>query len=165
VVCTKAYALKIPDPDGGRRCFMHSTDPVNAAKRGGLAAVGAAQGAKQKGIPPAMRKPVAAGVVDINEVRAQFSEKKAKAARETEAIPLDSKENVLKFLARSAGELMDERPTGWATAAAALARTALAAMGLEEQERDEDEPARGFSYETTTGEKVAVRGRGDDGVH
>lgn len=139
MVCTKAYALKKPDPDGGRRCFAHSNDPVIQAKREGLGAVGAAHGAKQKSVPTEMRKQVLAGVVDIESARAQFSEKKAKAARETEAIPLDSKENVLAFLARSAGELMDERPTGWATAAAALARTALAAMGVQEETPATDE--------------------------
>lgn len=138
-VCTKAFALKKPDPDGGRRCFAHSTDPVIAVKREALAAVGAAQGAKQKGIPPEMRKPVLAGVVDIDDARAQARAEKERASKAVDAIPLDSKDNVLRFLSRAAGELMDEKPNGWASAAAALARTALSAMGLEEKSEEAEQ--------------------------
>lgn len=168
-VCTKAYALKQADPDGGRRCFAHSTSPAVAAKREAIGAKGAAQGARQKGVPSDMRKPVLAGVVDIDEVRAQAhaAKVKEKAREEAQPIPLDSKGAVLGFLGQTAGSLMGGAlEAAQANAAASLARVALAALGLEEQDdANSEEAPRGFSYETTTGDKVAVRGRGDGRVH
>lgn len=163
IECKKAYALKQPDPDGARRCFAHSVDPVIIEKRAAAGQAGALVAEKYRGTRVNERRAVLAGVIPIEGAR-----KRKAAAPADESVdphPLDTKERVFDFLANAAGRLLKGYDPKEATAAAALARTALAAMGLEEQERDGDEPARGFSYETTTGDKVAVRGRGDDGVH
>lgn len=144
----RAWALKRPDPDGVRRCFGHSKDPTVSAQRDAVAQKGAATAAKLSGIPRDKRGEVMAGVVPIDQARAAAIASKAKAqAKQTtdEAAPidLDSRERVLGFLARAAGRLLasGEGDAKEAQAAAALARAALAAMGVEEQAEGDGEVA------------------------
>ena len=97
------------------------------------------------GVPLDQRKAVQAGVVSLDEARAE--KLKAKARKEVEAIPLDSKANVLAFLGRCAGELVDGSfEANQASAAAALARTALAALDISE-ETPPDAEVVGFTVE------------------
>lgn len=142
-----------------RRCHGHSRDPLNVAKRQAEAAEGRAAGARQRGVASNERSAVLAGIVPIEKAREDQS--KAKDRKKTAArINLDSRDSILAFLGDTAGELMEEKPTGWAAAAAALARTALAALGLDDGgDDDPEEKRRGFSYETTAGEAVQVKPR------
>lgn len=150
--CGKAWALKKPDPDGGRRCFAHSTDPVRIAERKGLAEMGRASGAMQQGVPPDQRGAVLAGVVPIEQARAsklRDSERRRQAKREIEeikAVELGSKADVLKFLGHEAGALQAGAEYGRASAAASLAKAALAALGVEEETPAESEVV-GFTVE------------------
>lgn len=161
----KGWALKTLDPDGVGRCFGHSTHPLNVAKREALAATGRAAGERQRGVKQADRGAVQAGVVPIEEARAKARE--AKARDEADPIPLDSRQAVLDFLGAAAGKLaVGALEAAEANASASLARVALAALGadLPDDNEDADEAPRGFTYQTTEGDPVRVRGR-DDGVH
>jgi hypothetical protein len=160
----KAWARKVDDPDGVRRCFGHSIDPVCVAKREAAGAKGAAAAERQRGLTIEQRRAVEAGVVPIEQARAETMEAKQRA--EAEPVPLKCKDDVLSFLGSEAGVLRAGGEASRASAAAGLARAALAALGADLPDPDDDavEP-RSFSYETTTGEKVALRGRGDRPVH
>jgi hypothetical protein len=140
-VCTecRGFAWKGIEPDGVSRCFGHSRDPLNIEKRKANAAKGKAAGEMQRGIAKDQLGAVMAGVIPIEKARAEKAADDAKSERRIAPIPLDSKENVLAFLGRVAGELMQEQPNGWASAAASLANAALKAMGVEEQTAGEDE--------------------------
>ncbi len=103
-----------------------------------------------------------AGVVDISIVRAKQSEAKAEKEKPPVIpIPVGTPAEVLAFLGRALGELMDEKPNGWASAAASLAGTALKAQGVDDDEDEEDgeEGPRSFAYEDTAGVGVVVAGR------
>lgn len=166
VACTKVWAQKHTDPDGLRRCFNCSMDPVTVARRATNGRTGAATAAKLQGVPLEARKSVIAGTVDLGDVREKMRSEKAKGERELSPIPLATRDDVLKFLARATAELMDEKPNGWASAAASLVKAALSAQGVDEMgDGDEEEQPRGFTYRTTVGDKVAVRGRDEDPVH
>jgi hypothetical protein len=140
-VCTecRGFAWKGIEPDGVSRCFGHSRDPLNIEKRKANAAKGKAAGEMQRGIAKDQLGAVMAGVIPIEKARAEKAADDAKSERRIAPIPLDSKENVLAFLGRVAGELMQEQPNGWASAAASLANAALKAMGVEEQGGVEEE--------------------------
>ena len=162
-MCQKAYALKVADPDGARRCFTHSIDPVNAAKREANGAKGKAAGERQRGVPPEKRGAVLAGIVNIDQARAEHATTKERD--ELKPIELGSKSDVLSFLGKEAAVLSKGGEASRASAASAIARVALAALGIEDKGDDDDEEnPRGFTYKTTTGEAVAVRGR-DGPVH
>ncbi len=141
-VCNGAWALKIPDPDGGRRCIAHSTSDTSIARRAAAAATGKAAGERQRGVSADRRADAVAGVFNLETERNKHAEAKVAARmakKEHVAIPLDSKVAVLAFLGRVAGELMDGGEAGVATAASALARAALTAMGVEDKVNPEDE--------------------------
>lgn len=152
---------KVADPDGVRRCFNCSTSPATIARREANKLHGRAAGEKQRGVKRDQRGAVMAGVIPIERARAEKSESDAKAARTVDPIPLDSKEAVFSFLARVSADLMDEKPNGWASAAASLAGVALKAMGVEVDlaGEEENEEPRKFKYATTTGAVLAMRGR------
>lgn len=159
----KAWALRADDPDGVRRCFGHSTDPLNVEKRKALAEKGRAAGERQRGVDMDKRGAVLAGVVPIEQARAERATQKAN--EEVEAIELGSKADVIAFLGKEAAVLSKGGEASRASAASAIARVALAALGIEDKGGDEDEEnPRGFTYKTTTGEAVTVRGR-DGPVH
>lgn len=133
-VCKKAYALKQPDPDGGRRCFTHSNDPVTAAKREKNAATGAMTAARLQGVKPEDRKAVLAGVVDLDTAREKVrAEKKKAEEQDADPVDLTTKVQVQAFLGQAAGRLLAGGEPGAATAAAGLARVALAALGVTEE--------------------------------
>lgn len=104
-----------------------------------------------------------ADVTNIAIVREQHAKTKtAKAAALSDPIPLGTPEEVRAFLGRVAGELMDEKPSGWASAAASIAGAALKSMGvesIEDEEGEESDSPRSFAYQTTEGVPVTVAGR------
>lgn len=138
-VCGKAWSLKAPDPDGGRRCWGHSTHPAIVARRDANASHGKLAGELQRGVQNGDRAGVLAGKVPVDEARARAAKEKAKRERKVDPIPMDTPADVTAFVGRALGELMDEQPTGWASAAAALANVALKAMGVEAEPPDDDE--------------------------
>ena len=111
------------------------------------------------------RAAVLSGAVPVELARrdAQVERRIAKiqeAADDAEPIDLTSKAKVLAFVGRAAGRLMAGVDGKEAQAASALARTALAALGIDvPEDSDETETPRGFSYSTTAGAPVVVRGR------
>ena len=187
-VCEIAYARKVVELDGLRRCFAHSTDPDQIAKRKeqGKHGVkgGVINGDNVRGIPHVLREVVRQGLVTkeaakrlVNDrdlaaeaMREKYSER-ATAVEQVRLdlslpVPLDDQAKVLAYLARVAGKLEAGADSRYASAASTIARAALAALGIETKEVDEagDAP-RGFTYATTAGEVVPVRGRDDDPVH
>ncbi len=78
-------------------------------------------------------------------------------------LELKTKEDVTQFLGVAAGMLMAGGTPAHATAAAALARTALAALGVDDKGNGEGEEARGFTYQMPDGTPVMLRGRDDPG--
>jgi hypothetical protein len=162
VLCN-APPLKQPDPDGGRRCVGHSLDPVQVAKRQARAEAGRASGAQQRGVARDKRKAVLVGAIPIERARAEHAaQQKIKAA---EPVSLKTKEDVLAFLGKHAGKLGEcEDSPATASAAAAIARAALAAMGLDEQEAAENAKPRSFNFVTTEGKALNLAGR-DSGAN
>jgi hypothetical protein len=136
----------------------HSLDPVQVAKRQARAEAGRASGAQQRGVARDKRKAVLVGAIPIERARAEHAaQQKIKAA---EPVSLKTKEDVLAFLGKHAGKLNEcEDTPATASAAAAIARAALAALGLEEQQGDEGEAPRAFNYRTTEGRPLSLAGR------
>lgn len=163
----KGWALKKPDPDGVTRCYGHSTDPENIAKRQANAAEGKAVGERIRGVPYDKRAEAAAGVIPLDRARADHIADKARKAKaeepEAEAVDLDSKARILGALGKAMGRLnKGQLDAQEANAVAALARAALAVLGADIAEDDDEaeEGPRGFGYQTTEGEGVKLRGRG-----
>ncbi len=169
---TGAWALKIPDSDGVRRCVGHSIEPAHVATRIANGEAGKEHGRiaadKHRGISQDLRKAVAAGIVDpmvarqlaTKQVQRWEKQRAEPDVSGAEPIPLDTREKVLAFLAKVAGRLVAGKDGREAQAAAALGRTALVALGAELPDAEEgDKKPRGFSYVTTDGVTVAVRGR------
>lgn len=149
-----------PEPDGERRCWGHSKRPELIAKREVCAEQGRTQGAKQKQVPKAARPLVNAGVIPLEDARQAKIVIKAPRA-EVSPVDLRSRDAVLVYLGQVAGELsggaVDAKE---ASAAAALARTALVALGADlPDEGEKDERPRGFRYQTTGGKVLSMAGR------
>lgn len=159
--CTlcNAPALKSPEPDGVLRCFGHSIDPLNAAKREVNGQRGKAIGERHRGLTPDQRGAVDAGVISLEAARAKAAEERTKKKGDPDPIPLRTKKDQLAFIERCAGRFVEDGDAQFASGANALVKAALAIMGVEDHDDEEAAPPRTFKFVTTEGRTVAVRGR------